>query len=61
MFDWDFLASLTLCVFVIIQILFAVSPVLALGYVLFSAYESPETERMKRRKKGDFELEGHAE
>ena len=44
-----------------LKILFAISPLLALGYVLFSAFESPEAEALKRRKKGDFELEGHAE
>jgi len=37
------------------------SPLIALGYVLFSAFEDPEAEKLKRRKKGDFELEGHAE
>jgi hypothetical protein len=44
-----------------LQLLFAVSPLLALGYVLFSAFETPEAEALKRRKKGDFELDGHAE
>jgi hypothetical protein len=43
------------------KLLFAVSPLLALGYVLFSAFETPEAEALKRRKKGDFELDGHAE
>ncbi len=43
------------------QLLFAASPLLALGYVLYSAFEDPEAEALKRRKKGDFELEGHAE
>jgi hypothetical protein len=43
------------------KLLFAVSPLLALGYVLFSAFETPEAEALKRRKKGDFELEGHGE
>jgi hypothetical protein len=31
-----------------------------LAYILFTAFESPEQEALKRRKKG-FELEGHAE
>ena len=43
------------------QLIFAISPLLALGYVLLSAFETPEKEAQKRRKKGDFELEGHAE
>jgi hypothetical protein len=37
------------------------SPLIALGYVLYSAFEDPDDEALKRRKKGDFELEGHAE
>lgn len=41
--------------------LFAVSPLLALGYVLFSAFEDPKDEALKRRKKGDFELDGHGD
>jgi hypothetical protein len=45
----------------VIQVLFALSPLLALGYVLFSAFEDPEAEALKRKKKGDFELEGHGE
>jgi uncharacterized membrane protein len=43
------------------QILFAVSPLLVLGYILLSAFESEEAELSKRRKKADFNLEGHAE
>jgi len=37
------------------------SPLLALAYVLYSAFESEEDERTKRQKKSDFSLEGHAE
>ena len=44
-----------------LQILFALSPLIVLAYILFSAFESPEAEALKRRKKGDFELEGHGE
>lgn len=44
-----------------LKLLFAASPLLALAYVLFTAFETPEAEALKRRKKGDFELEGHAE
>ena len=43
------------------QLLFALSPLLALGYVLFSAFETEEQENRKRNKKSDFNLEGHAE
>ena len=43
------------------QILFAISPLLVLGYVLLSAFESEEDEQVKRSKKSDFNLEGHAE
>jgi len=34
---------------------------MALAYILISGFEDPEAEALKRRKKGDFELEGHAE
>lgn len=44
-----------------VQLIFAVSPLLVLGYILYSAFEDPEVEALKRRKKGDFELEGHGE
>ena len=42
------------------QILVALSPLIALGFILFSAFESPEAEALKRKKKG-FQLEGHGE
>jgi hypothetical protein len=45
----------------IVQLLFAVSPLLVLAYILLSAWEDPEAEEVKRRKKTDFELDGHAE
>ena len=44
-----------------LQIFFALSPLLVLGYILFSAFESEEAENKKRNKKTDFNLEGHAE
>jgi hypothetical protein len=43
------------------QFLVAISPLLALAFVLFSGFEDPNAEALKRRKKGDFELEGHGE
>ena len=44
-----------------LQLLFAVSPLIVLGYILLSAFEPEELEKKKRTKKADFELEGHAE
>ena len=43
------------------QLLFAFSPLLALGYILMTAFESDTEEKLKRKKKTDFQLEGHAE
>eukprot|EP00567_Pseudictyota_dubia_P013518 CAMPEP_0197446548 /NCGR_PEP_ID=MMETSP1175-20131217/11479_1 /TAXON_ID=1003142 /ORGANISM="Triceratium dubium, Strain CCMP147" /LENGTH=62 /DNA_ID=CAMNT_0042977691 /DNA_START=115 /DNA_END=303 /DNA_ORIENTATION=- len=43
------------------KLLFALSPLLVLLYVLVSGFETEEMESAKRKKKGDFELEGHAE
>jgi hypothetical protein len=43
------------------QLVFAVSPLLALGYVLICAFEPEELEDKKRKKKTDFNLEGHGE
>ena len=43
-----------------LKLLIALSPLIALGYILFTAFESPEAEAKKRKKKG-FELDGHAE
>ena len=43
------------------QLVFAISPLLVLGYVLLSAFESEEAENRKRNKKSDFNLEGHGE
>jgi hypothetical protein len=45
----------------IMQILFAFSPLLALGAVLMSAFETEDQEDSKRKKKGDFEMDGHGE
>jgi hypothetical protein len=42
-------------------LLVALSPLLALAYILIGAFESDEAESQKRRKKSDFYLEGHAE
>ena len=43
------------------KLIFAISPLIALAYVLISAFESEESEEQKRKKKADFNLEGHAE
>jgi len=39
----------------------ALSPLLLLGYILFTAFESEEVEDKKRNKKTDFDMAGHAE
>ena len=43
-----------------VKVLFALSPLLALFYVLLSGFESDDKEKAKRIKKG-FSLDGHAE
>ena len=43
-----------------LKLLFALSPLLALFYVLLSGFESAAEENKKRLKKG-FSLDGHAE
>eukprot|EP00543_Licmophora_paradoxa_P004478 CAMPEP_0202446770 /NCGR_PEP_ID=MMETSP1360-20130828/5340_1 /ASSEMBLY_ACC=CAM_ASM_000848 /TAXON_ID=515479 /ORGANISM="Licmophora paradoxa, Strain CCMP2313" /LENGTH=62 /DNA_ID=CAMNT_0049063449 /DNA_START=103 /DNA_END=291 /DNA_ORIENTATION=- len=43
------------------KLIFAVSPLLVLGYILLSAFETEDVEKRKRSKKADFELDGHAE
>eukprot|EP00535_Pseudo-nitzschia_heimii_P003137 CAMPEP_0197173298 /NCGR_PEP_ID=MMETSP1423-20130617/290_1 /TAXON_ID=476441 /ORGANISM="Pseudo-nitzschia heimii, Strain UNC1101" /LENGTH=62 /DNA_ID=CAMNT_0042622093 /DNA_START=106 /DNA_END=294 /DNA_ORIENTATION=- len=43
------------------KFVFAMSPLLVLGYVLMTAFESEEDELTKRNKKTDFNMEGHAE
>ena len=37
------------------------SPLIVLGYVIYSGFESAEEEQRRRNKKEDFRLEGHAE
>eukprot|EP00542_Grammatophora_oceanica_P018234 CAMPEP_0194026838 /NCGR_PEP_ID=MMETSP0009_2-20130614/1096_1 /TAXON_ID=210454 /ORGANISM="Grammatophora oceanica, Strain CCMP 410" /LENGTH=62 /DNA_ID=CAMNT_0038665707 /DNA_START=93 /DNA_END=281 /DNA_ORIENTATION=+ len=44
-----------------LKVLVAISPLLVLGYILSSAFESEEAETKKRSKKSDFQLEGHGE
>ena len=43
------------------QLLFAASPLIALIYVLISGFEAEDKEMSKRKKKTDFQLDGHAE
>lgn len=43
------------------QMIFALSPLLVLGYILATAFESDEQESRKRNKKSDFNMEGHSE
>eukprot|EP00534_Pseudo-nitzschia_fraudulenta_P002941 CAMPEP_0201118724 /NCGR_PEP_ID=MMETSP0850-20130426/2914_1 /ASSEMBLY_ACC=CAM_ASM_000622 /TAXON_ID=183588 /ORGANISM="Pseudo-nitzschia fraudulenta, Strain WWA7" /LENGTH=42 /DNA_ID= /DNA_START= /DNA_END= /DNA_ORIENTATION= len=40
---------------------FALSPLLVLAYILMTAFESDEAELKKRNKKTDFDMQGHAE
>eukprot|EP00552_Chaetoceros_brevis_P003187 CAMPEP_0197737536 /NCGR_PEP_ID=MMETSP1435-20131217/9566_1 /TAXON_ID=426625 /ORGANISM="Chaetoceros brevis, Strain CCMP164" /LENGTH=61 /DNA_ID=CAMNT_0043326087 /DNA_START=40 /DNA_END=225 /DNA_ORIENTATION=+ len=44
-----------------LKILFAVSPLLVLGYVLLTGFDDKDEETAKRSKKTDFQLEGHDE
>jgi hypothetical protein len=41
--------------------IFAISPLLLLGYILMTAFETDEQELKKRSKKSDFDMDGHAE
>eukprot|EP00560_Eucampia_antarctica_P004030 CAMPEP_0197840720 /NCGR_PEP_ID=MMETSP1437-20131217/45765_1 /TAXON_ID=49252 ORGANISM="Eucampia antarctica, Strain CCMP1452" /NCGR_SAMPLE_ID=MMETSP1437 /ASSEMBLY_ACC=CAM_ASM_001096 /LENGTH=64 /DNA_ID=CAMNT_0043450369 /DNA_START=755 /DNA_END=949 /DNA_ORIENTATION=- len=43
------------------KIIFAVSPLLVLGYVLLQAFEDDNSEDVKRKQKTDFRLAGHEE
>eukprot|EP00814_Leptocylindrus_danicus_P012701 CAMPEP_0116025870 /NCGR_PEP_ID=MMETSP0321-20121206/13400_1 /TAXON_ID=163516 /ORGANISM="Leptocylindrus danicus var. danicus, Strain B650" /LENGTH=61 /DNA_ID=CAMNT_0003498335 /DNA_START=68 /DNA_END=253 /DNA_ORIENTATION=+ len=43
------------------KVLFACSPLIALFYVIYSGFETPEEEAKKKKKRLDFELSGHAE
>ncbi len=43
------------------QMVFALSPLLGLAYVLATAFESDDAEYRKRHKKSDFNMEGHSE
>lgn len=43
------------------QLLFAMSPLIALFYVIYTGFEPEEVERKKRMQTGDFQLDGHAE
>jgi hypothetical protein len=44
-----------------LQILFAMSPLLVLGYVLITGFDDDDSETAKRSKKTDFQLDGHDE
>eukprot|EP00533_Pseudo-nitzschia_delicatissima_P006597 CAMPEP_0116095684 /NCGR_PEP_ID=MMETSP0327-20121206/9794_1 /TAXON_ID=44447 /ORGANISM="Pseudo-nitzschia delicatissima, Strain B596" /LENGTH=62 /DNA_ID=CAMNT_0003587367 /DNA_START=87 /DNA_END=275 /DNA_ORIENTATION=+ len=44
-----------------VKMLFALSPLLGLGYVLMTAFEDDDAELRKRSKKTDFNMEGHSE
>eukprot|EP00585_Thalassiosira_rotula_P002644 CAMPEP_0196142166 /NCGR_PEP_ID=MMETSP0910-20130528/11219_1 /TAXON_ID=49265 /ORGANISM="Thalassiosira rotula, Strain GSO102" /LENGTH=64 /DNA_ID=CAMNT_0041403447 /DNA_START=114 /DNA_END=308 /DNA_ORIENTATION=+ len=44
-----------------LKLLFAMSPLIALFYIVYTGFEDEEVEQLKRKKKGDFEMDGHAE
>ena len=44
-----------------LQLLFAMSPLIALFYVIYTGFEPEEVEQKKRAQKGDFQLDGHSE
>jgi len=44
-----------------LKFLFAVSPLFLLAFVVYSGFADPEEEEVRRRKKHDFQLEGHSE
>lgn len=44
-----------------LKILFAMSPLLVLGYVLITGFDDDDSETAKRSKKTDFQLDGHDE
>ncbi|KAL9179967.1 hypothetical protein ACHAXT_007937 [Thalassiosira profunda] len=44
-----------------LKLLFAISPLIALFYVIYTGFEPEEVEKKKRSQRGDFQLDGHAE
>jgi len=44
-----------------VKLLLAMSPLIALFYVIYTGFEDEEKENAKRRQKGDFALDGHGE
>jgi len=43
------------------KIIFAISPLLVLGYILYTGFDDDDAEKKKRSSKTDFTLEGHDE
>ena len=43
------------------KLLFAMSPLIALFYIVYTGFEPEEVEMKKRKQKGDFQLDGHSE
>jgi hypothetical protein len=43
------------------QLLIAMSPLIALFYIIYTGFEPEEVERKKREQTGDFQLDGHAD
>jgi len=44
-----------------LKLLFAMSPLIALFYIIYTGFEPEEVEKKKRQAVGDFQLDGHAE
>jgi len=44
-----------------VKFIFAISPLLGLGYILYTGFDDVEEENIKRSKKTDFTLNGHEE
>eukprot|EP00565_Helicotheca_tamesis_P006273 CAMPEP_0185726768 /NCGR_PEP_ID=MMETSP1171-20130828/2642_1 /TAXON_ID=374046 /ORGANISM="Helicotheca tamensis, Strain CCMP826" /LENGTH=60 /DNA_ID=CAMNT_0028395181 /DNA_START=103 /DNA_END=285 /DNA_ORIENTATION=+ len=43
------------------KFIFAISPLIALFYIVYQGFDDEEAENAKRNKKSDFTLDGHAE
>jgi hypothetical protein len=46
---------------IVTQLLIAMSPLIALFYIIYTGFEPEEVEKKKREQVGDFQLDGHAD
>ncbi|KAL3796589.1 hypothetical protein ACHAW5_009040 [Stephanodiscus triporus] len=44
-----------------LKLLIAMSPLIALFYIIYTGFEPEEVEKKKREQVGDFQLDGHAD